>query len=148
MNWKTALPATALMLTLMPTVALSKSHNILGGMNPMSSMQTGSSLLGGGTSLLGHSGGLTSGLTSAVSPISNTLTNNLTNHSMFNNSGLLGGNGILGRHKRRGNLLSRLLSALRLGRFHNGSFNNNGSIFANSGSNNNSALRSLMGRTN
>jgi hypothetical protein len=156
MNWKTILPATALMITLMPTAALSKSHSILGGLNPTSSLKTGSSLLGGGTSMLGsHVGGLTSGLTSAVSPISNTLTNNLTNHSLFNNSssgllnngGLLGGNGILNGNKHRGNILSRLLRALGLGKFHNGRFNNNGNIFANSGSNN-SALRSLMGRTN
>lgn len=133
MNWKTILPAAALFAVLIPTAALSKNHHILDGLNPASSLQTGTpSLLGAGSSLLGGHGG---GLTGAASPVVNGLTNNLTNHSMFNNNsgllnnGLLSGSGLL-HHKKR-SWFSRLLSSLGLGKFQNGRFNTNGSILGN-----------------
>ena len=85
MNWKTGLPAAArLIVTLMPTGAFSRNHNILGGLSPSSgsALGGGSSILSGGTSLLGsHAGSLTSGLTNGVasvaSPVASTFTKRL-----------------------------------------------------------------------
>ncbi len=152
MNWKVGLPAAALIVTLMPTGAFCRNHHILDGLNPSTGLTNGASALSGGTSLLGsHGGSLTNGLTSAASPVANTLTNGLTNHSVFNSnglfnnhSGLLNNNGILSGHKRKRSWLSRILNALAFGRFQNGSFNSNGSIFGNTGPGN--GFRSMLGR--
>lgn len=157
MNWKVGLPAAALIVTLMPTGAFSRNHHVLDGLNPTSGLTNGSSLIGGGASLLGNHGGsltngLTNGVTAAASPVANTLTNGLTNHSVFNNGGLfnhnnngiLNSNGILNRRKHKRNLLSRILNALLPGRFANGRFNNNGSIFGNTGPGN--GFRSMLNR--
>ncbi|CAN5414854.1 hypothetical protein BH10CYA1_BH10CYA1_01870 [soil metagenome] len=158
MNWKILLPVSAMLVTLMPTGAFARNHSILDGLSPSSSMST-SPLLGGGTSLLGShgnslTGGLTNGLNSTASPVANTLTSGLTNHGLLNtnsgllgNSGLLNGNGLLNKHKHKRSWLSRLLSGnfLGLGRFQNGSFNNNGSLFGNS---NSGIFRRLLGNRN
>jgi len=149
MNWKTGLPAAALIVTLMPTGAFSRNHNILGGLSPSSGspLGGGSSILSGGTSLLGsHGGSLTSGMThgvaSVAAPVAGTFTSGLTGHGLLNtsNNGILN-NGLFHKHKR--NWLSRLLSSLGLGRFQNGRFNNTGSVLGNS---NNGIFRNLLGR--
>jgi len=78
MNWKIGLPAAALIVTLMPTGAFSRNHHILDGLSPSSSLSNGSplgigggsSVLSGGTSLLGsHGGSLASGLTNGVASV-------------------------------------------------------------------------------
>jgi hypothetical protein len=155
MNWKVGLPAAALIITLMPTGAFCRNHHILNGLSPSAGLTGGTSALGGATSILGNhsslTSGLTNGLTSAASPVASTLTNGLTNHSVFNSGGLFNNNNSLlnnnnglfhRKHKR--NLLSRLLNALLPGRFSNGRFNNNGSIFGNTSPGN--GFRSMLGR--
>ncbi len=161
MNWKVGLPAAVLMVTLMPTGAFCRNHHILDGLSPTAGLTNGTSALGGATSALGShtgtlagglAGGLTNGLSAAASPVSNTFTNGLTNHSLFggnslfhNNSGILNNNNsILGRHRHKRNLLARILSALLPGRFINGRFSNNGSIFGNTSPGN--GFRSMLGR--
>lgn len=156
MNWKVGLPAAALIVTLMPSGAFCRNHHGLDGLNPSSGLTNANSLLGGGTSLFGNHGGaltngLTNGLSSVTSPVSNSATNGLTNHGLFNNgslfhnnNGLLNSNGILNRRKHKRNLLSRILNALLPGRFMNGRFNNNGSIFGNTSPGN--GFRSMLNR--
>ncbi len=150
MNWKNLLPAAALLGMLMPSAALSKSHNFLGGLGSTGNTLSGSSsVLGSAGSSLFSSHG--SGL--VTSPITNSLTNNLTNNGLFShgtgilgtsNNGLL--NNVLHKTKRKRNWLSRLFSSFPalFGKFQNGHFNNNGSMFGNSGSN--SGIRGLFGR--
>ncbi len=151
MNWKILLPASALLITLMPTGAFARNHHILDGLSPSFSSSSGSPLgLGGGTSILGSHGssltnGLTNGITSVASPLANTLTSGLSGHGLLNNnnnSGLLN-NGLFNRHKRKRSWLSRLFSGSFLGRFQNGSFNSTGSILGNS---NSGLFRNLLRR--
>lgn len=154
MNWKVGFPAAALMITLMPTGAFCRNHSILGGLSPSAGLSNGASALTGSIPVLGNHSSLTSGLTNglgaATSPVANTLTNGLTNHGIFNSNGLFhNNNGLLNNnnglfHRKKRNLLSRLLSVLLPGRFSNGRFNNNGSIFGNTSPGN--GFRSMLGR--
>lgn len=158
MNWKVGLPAAALIVTLMPTGAFSRNHHIFDGLNPSNGLSNGGSALGGGTSIFGNHGGsltngITNGLSSAASPVANTLSSGLSNNGLFNNNnnnlfnnrgGLLNNNGIFNGNKRKRSWLSRILRALAVGRFQNGRFSNNGSIFGNTGPGN--GFRSMLGR--
>ncbi len=152
MNWKTLLSAAALLGLLLPSAALSRNHPILDGGNSTGIIQNGASAImggSGGSSMFSAHG---SAITAGASPITNSLTNNLTNNGLFghsngilgtNNNGLL--NNVLHKTKKKRNWLSRLFASLPLffGKFQNGHFNNNGSMFGNSG---NSGLRGLLGR--